>query len=192
MNIGSKASWRGAGKTTILNLVSGVLSPTAGQIYFKGQEIAFCRPDVVARRGIARTFQVVRLFRDLTAPWRTSWWGAKPGPGRGGYRARPCACPGPAIWKRGFWGRPWLAWTAWTWGPGPGELAGNLPFGEQRLSELARALAPRPSLLFLDEPASGLNDAERERFSGLLEEVRKQGKTLVLVERNDESFNPSR
>ncbi len=172
----------GAGKTTIVNLISGVLSPTSGQIFFKDQEVTSRRPDVIARYGIARTFQVLRLFRELTAlenvmvgcqPWaRAGVIGAAlrlPGSRRmeKSIRQQAMACLGQVD----------LATKA-------RELAGNLPFGEQRHLELARALATRPSLLLLDEPASGLNDAERERFGRLLEEVRGQGVTILLVEHN--------
>lgn len=73
--------------------------------------------------------------------------------------------------------------SEWT-EPRAQELAANLPFGEQRLLEFGRSLASRPSLLLLDEPASGLNDAERERFGLLMDEVRKRGVTMLLVEHN--------
>ncbi|HLB11441.1 MAG TPA: ATP-binding cassette domain-containing protein, partial [Dehalococcoidia bacterium] len=166
----------GAGKTTILNLISGVLAPTAGEIHFKGQRITGCSPDAVARTGIARTFQIVRLFKQLTAlenvmvgchPW------APPG-----LLGAALSLPRARRMEAGIRdaATEFLGYVGL--GSRARELAGNLPFGEQRLLELARALAARPSLLLLDEPAAGLNDAERERLCGLLEEVRRRGVTL--------------
>ncbi|MDP2661485.1 MAG: ABC transporter ATP-binding protein [Dehalococcoidia bacterium] len=172
----------GAGKTTILNLVSGVLAPTAGQIYFKGQEIACCRPDEVARQGIARTFQVVRLFRELTV-LENVMVGCQPW-ARAGVIGAALRLPGARRMERRIREEAMACLERVVLGARAGELACNLPFGEQRLLELARALAPRPALLLLDEPASGLNDAERERFGVLLQQVRSQGVTILLVEHN--------
>ncbi|MDP2935176.1 MAG: ABC transporter ATP-binding protein [Dehalococcoidia bacterium] len=172
----------GSGKTTILNLISGVLPPTGGSIHFKGLGITGWKPDAVARRGIARTFQIVRLFRELTAlenvmvgchPWAPA-----------GLLGAALALPR----ARQAEGRIREEAGAWLEYVGLGgraqELAGNLPFGEQRLLELARALAAKPSLLLLDEPAAGLNDAERERLCALLLEVQRRGLTILLVEHN--------
>ncbi len=172
----------GAGKTTILNMISGVLSPTAGQIYFKSQQIACCRADVVARYGIARTFQVVRLFRELTA-LENVMVGCQPW-ARAGVIGAALRLPGARRMERRVLEEAMACLERVDLGARAGELAGNLPFGEQRLLELARALAPRPALLLLDEPASGLNDAERERFGALLQQVRRQGVTILLVEHN--------
>lgn len=172
----------GAGKTTILNLINGVLPPTGGEILFRGRRITGCRPDDVARSGIARTFQIVRLFRQLTAlenvmvgchPWAPAGlWGAALGLPR--FRQAETRIQEEA--------RTWLEYVGL--GYRARELAANLPFGEQRLLELARALAARPSFLLLDEPAAGLNDAEREHLCSLLQEVRKGGVTMLLVEHN--------
>ncbi len=172
----------GAGKTTILNLIGGLLAPTTGDIHLKGRPITGCGPDSVAGQGVGRTFQIVRLFRELTAlenvmvgchPWaRAGLLGAAlrlPGARRTEVRIREEA-------------KEWLGYVGL--GARTQELAANLPFGEQRLLEFARSLASRPSLLLLDEPASGLNDAERERFGLLMDEVRKRGVTMLLVEHN--------
>ncbi len=172
----------GAGKTTILNLISGVLAPTSGDILLQGRQITGCGTDGVAGQGVGRTFQIVRLFRELTAlenvmvgchPWA-----------RAGLIAAALRFPA----ARRMESR--IAEEAGRWLEYVGlesraqEIAGNLPLGDQRLLELARSLASRPSLLLLDEPASGLNDAERERFGSLMDEVRKQGVTMLLVEHN--------
>jgi len=173
----------GAGKTTIFNCVTGYYRPTSGIIRFRDRDVTRLRPDQIARLGIARTFQNVQLFRSLSAfdnvlvarhsHMRTGVLAeglALPFVGRQERRAREKAAElldllGLAGIQR--------------------QAAGNLPLGTQKRVELARALALEPTLLLLDEPASGLNTAETEAFAEVLLEVRDRFKLTILLVEHD-------
>ncbi len=170
----------GAGKTTILNLISGALAPSRGRIVFRGHALPSCRPHAVAARGIARTFQLTRLFGEMTVLDNVlvgchrrgrAGWGAcavrtramRDEEGRLRARAR-------AVLH--FVGLEMRAEVA----------AAALPYGEQRLVELARALAIAPVLLLLDEPGAGLDPGEHRRLGSLLRSIRAAGTTVLLVD----------
>lgn len=170
----------GAGKTTLFDLVTGILLPTRGTISLNGEIISGRRPQEIARLGVSRTFQNVLLFGRMTvlenamvgrhmrsrasvlsAGLRLPWMRRE----EQGIQAR-------AMERLDFVG---LADRA-------KEHAANLPLGEQKLLEVARALATEPKLLLLDEPAGGLNTRETERLAELIRRIRGQGITVVLVE----------
>ncbi len=167
----------GSGKTTVLNLLSGVYTPTSGRLELEGTELGRWRPHRMVRSGMARTFQNIRLFREMTVienvmvgchAWtRAGLLGAVVGARReeAEIRAR----------SHELLDRVGIADRA-------DSLARNLPYGQQRLLELARALASRPRLLLLDEPAAGLNSDETEELSNVLRRLRAEGLTLLLVE----------
>ena len=167
----------GSGKSTAVNLVTGLLAPSGGQILFEGRDIAPLPTHARLAHGIARTFQNIRLFGQLTV-WQNLWV-AQNSPedrARSGFLGR---------WLGGQRGAreyivPLLEFCGLA--HKQDELASNLAFGEQRRLELARALAARPRLLLLDEPAAGMNSEEigqlRERILG----IRERGVTVVLVE----------
>jgi branched-chain amino acid transport system ATP-binding protein len=170
----------GAGKTTLFNLVSGALSPDAGTIRFDGAPIQRRPSHELVALGIARTFQNVELFGSMTVlenvlvgrhvRTRCGFWGAlirPPAVGREERQAREAA-----LRLLHFLG---LAEQADT----PGR---DLPFGWQRLLEIARALAAEPRVLLLDEPAAGLNPVESERLGDLIVQIRNQGITILMVE----------
>jgi branched-chain amino acid transport system ATP-binding protein len=171
----------GAGKTTVFNLVTGVYRASAGSILFAGQQLVGCAPHTIARLGVARTFQNIRLFRDLTVldNVRTALdghacYGALEALGRfgrfGGEERRTIAEAGEllALLKLDH-----LA----------GEAACNLPYGLQRHLEIARALALRPRLLLLDEPAAGMNPNEIGRLMEFIAWVRTRfDLTILLIE----------
>ena len=167
----------GSGKTTVLNLLSGIYTPTAGRIEIDGRPVGRWRPHRMVQSGMARTFQNIRLFRELTVlenvmvgchSWtRAGLFGAITGARKEERQIRERA--GELLDLVGIFGRR-------------DSLARNLPYGQQRLLELARALASRPQLLLLDEPAAGLNPAETEKLSDLLRKLRAGGLTLLLVE----------
>jgi branched-chain amino acid transport system ATP-binding protein len=170
----------GAGKTTAFNAITGYLRPTGGEVTWEGQPITGLRPCDVARRGIVRTFQKTSVFPALSVQDNVMIGlhlrGAAEWPsvlaGRRRVReeeARLAALAGALI---AFVG---LAHRA-------GEAAGALPYGEQRLVELAVALAARPRLLLLDEPAAGMTGTEKESVSRLILRVRAEGVTVFLVE----------
>jgi branched-chain amino acid transport system ATP-binding protein len=172
----------GAGKSTLFNLFSGVVRPTAGQIWLDGQEITRARPHQITRLGLARTFQKIRLFRNLTALHNvvlgqhartsTGLWGAivrGPAVAAEERRARERALE--ALELVGLAARR-------------DELARHLPYGQQRLLEIARALATEPKLMLIDEPAAGLTFDEAQRLMELIRSIRDRGVTCVIVEHN--------
>jgi branched-chain amino acid transport system permease protein len=156
----------GSGKTTLINALSGVVPATAGTVAIDGRDIAGLPSHRVARLGIGRSFQNIRLFRDLTVLENVMV--AVTGSGRGAGPAAERAMA--ALADLGVQG---LA----------GRRAGQLAYGEQRRVEIARALAMRPRYLLLDEPAAGMNPAESEALMRLLDDLRRRtGLGLLLVE----------
>jgi branched-chain amino acid transport system ATP-binding protein len=175
----------GAGKTTAFNLITGVYNPTAGEITFGGKSIVGRKPSVVTRSGVARTFQNIRLFPNMTAlenvlvgtdaRHRQSVPEAIFGLPR--HRAEERDGRKVALSLLDFVGIPAVA----------EETAKNLSYGDQRRLEIARALATEPRLLLLDEPAAGMNPAEKDGLQALVERIRANGRTVLLIE-HDMSF----
>jgi branched-chain amino acid transport system permease protein len=170
----------GAGKTSLFNVVTGIYQPSGGKVYFEGKDITGLKPYKVIKAGVARTFQNLRVFPSLTClenvmagPHCHARSGVLEGVLRlPEQRSEERAILEMAAWRLhqvGLWEKR-------------GELAGNLPYGEQRYLEIARALASEPSLLALDEPSSGLNDRESEELMELLRKIRAEGHTLLLIE----------
>ena len=175
----------GAGKTTIFNLISGVLPASGGQIRFEGRLLNEMKPHEIASLGLSRTFQNLQIFTNMSV-LENVMVGRHP---RSGYGMISAALRLPrgrreereirdqAMEYLGFVGLKPFA----TWG------AGSLPFGQQRLLEIARALATEPRLVMLDEPGAGLNMTEKVALDGLVRRIREQGVTILLVE-HDMSF----
>jgi branched-chain amino acid transport system ATP-binding protein/branched-chain amino acid transport system permease protein len=168
----------GAGKTTMFNLITGALPPHQGKISFLGVDITRRAQRQIARAGIARTFQHVKLRKTMTL-LDTVLLGAYGRTSSGFFagtlrldRAEEARARAEAIWQLQ---RVGLADRAF-------ELAGNLPLGNQRLLEIARALAADPALLVLDEPAAGLRPPEKAELARLLKALRAEGLTILLVE----------
>lgn len=172
----------GSGKTTFLNMVSGIYVPTAGRILLNGEHIEGLAPHLITKKGISRTFQNIRLFRDLSLLENVTI-------GRhcriGGSflgillnspdaRAEEARAKDKAMEVLDFVGLGHLAH----------QMAGNLSYGQQRLLEIARALASDPQLLLLDEPAAGMNPREKENLLELVARIRGLGVTILLVEHN--------
>jgi branched-chain amino acid transport system ATP-binding protein len=170
----------GAGKTTVFNLVTGVYTPTEGEIRFAGRMIAGRRPHLVTASGVARTFQNIRLFDNMTAlenvmvgadaQHKTSVFGAALGLPRHRREERQGRSRGHELLE--FVGIPAVA----------EETAKNLSYGNQRRLEIARALATEPKLLLLDEPAAGLNASEKVALAQLIRKIRDTGRTVFLIE----------
>ncbi|MDR5708205.1 MAG: branched-chain amino acid ABC transporter ATP-binding protein/permease [Armatimonadota bacterium] len=168
----------GAGKTTVLNLITGLLRPTTGTFALFGFPVHTLPPERIASLGVARTFQTPRVVWDLTVldnvrlgmhlHLRTGFLTSLLGLNRG-EEVRSTRQAEALLDRLG------LAAHAH-------EIAANLPFGSLRLLELARALALRPRLLLLDEPASGLSGEQRGELARLIQEIREEGTTVVLVE----------
>jgi branched-chain amino acid transport system ATP-binding protein len=171
----------GAGKTTVFNCIMQNLQLSAGQIWFRGERVDGLTPDRVAAAGISRTYQNIRLFRNITAienllvgmhlHLRSRWWGAllnTPHTRRDEQRAHDEAVK--LLHFVGLRGRGDV-------------LARNLAYGEQRRLEIGRALATQPKLLMLDEPTAGMNPRETSDMMAFIRSVRDAfGITIVLIE----------
>jgi len=176
----------GAGKTTFFNIITGLYRPTRGRIVFEGREITGRKPHEVVRAGIGRTFQNIRLFGNMTAHENVlvglhhrlggRWWQAI---------LRPPSIV--AEEKRAFAEADGLLELVGLGGRG-GVLARELPYGDQRRLEIARALATHPSLLLLDEPTAGMNPEETRRLTDFVRTLRQPreqgglGLTVLLIE----------
>ena len=170
----------GAGKTTVFNIVTGVFRPTEGAVRFEGGQIDGMKRFKITKAGIARTFQNIRLFHNMTAVenvmvgadahHRTGAVGAALG--LGWHRREEREGREKAQELLDFVGISARA----------GEYAKNLPYGDQRRLEIARALATEPRLLLLDEPAAGMNPAEKRSLQGLIGRIRDSGRTVLLIE----------
>ena len=173
----------GAGKTTLLNLISGVYPPDRGCIVFMGRDLTGLRSDEIARLGIRRSFQNVRLFSDLTV-LENVMVGCDGG--SLGLLTELCraAVPLPgAIRKELDLRREAGRWLAVVEVVDRAEArVGSLAYGHRKLVELARAASAKPVLLLLDEAAAGLTDAEKQRFKALIRRLRQSGVTILLVE----------
>jgi len=170
----------GAGKTTLFNVISGVLSETSGKVFFKEEEITGLPTHAIARRGVTRTFQNLQLFSEMTVLENVMV--GMHLRSRGGFFASAFKFP----WVLREEKRIREESLRWLDFVGMDEFfyqtAGSLPFGKQRILEMARALALQPSLLMLDEPAAGLNIRETEEMAGLILRIRESGITVLLVE----------
>ena len=171
----------GAGKTTVFNMISGMLQPTGGKIFFQGEEITGLKPNAVTRKGVARTFQNIRLFQDLKVMenvmisyhgrLRSSFLGAVLGTPL--YRREESEMRDGAMM---LLRQVYLEEMAEA-------KAGALSYGQQRRLEIARALATKPSLLLLDEPAAGMNPQETEELMDFILQVKEDfGLTILLIE----------
>jgi branched-chain amino acid transport system ATP-binding protein len=167
----------GAGKTTLFNLISGFTPPSSGRITFKGERIDGMKPFDVARRGMGRTFQNLRIFPNMSVFDNVSV-GAVGALGAGlgatlfGGRARAAA-----VSERTHEALDAVGLTA-----DAEELAANISYGKRKYLEIARALAMKPDLLILDEPAAGLNDSETKGLARFIRSLHAQGVTIILVE----------
>ena len=170
----------GAGKTTIFNVVTGLYRPTAGEVRLRGRPIAVLPPHVRARLGVARTFQNIRLFRDLTVDENVRV--ARYAHARAGLLGALLRTPGFRR-ERGETDTRVAALLDGVGLRGRGdELARSLPYGDQKRVELARALAAEPSVLLLDEPAAGMSTAEADELMALIRSLRDRGLAILLVE----------
>ena len=170
----------GAGKTTLFNCVTGVYRPTEGSVVFAGQAITGKRPDQIVGMGICRTFQQIRLFPNMTAlenvlvgvdaRHKTSVPGALIRSPR--HRHEEKDGERRAVELLDYCGIRKFA----------NDLARNLSYGDQRRLEIARALGTRPTLLLLDEPAAGMNPAEKNGLRELVRKIRDEGITVLLIE----------
>jgi len=170
----------GAGKTTIFNLLSGVLPPTAGRIRFAGRLVNDLEPHAITRLGLARTFQSVRLFGNMTVLENVMV--GRHVKSRYGLLSAALRLPSARVEERVIRKQAMAYLSRVGLGAKADENALSLPFGQQRLLEIARSLATEPRLLILDEPASGLNRPEKSELDRLIRSIRDDGVTVLLVE----------
>jgi branched-chain amino acid transport system ATP-binding protein len=170
----------GAGKTTVFNVVTGVYQPTEGQVVFAGSRIDGDKRFKVTKSGVARTFQNVRLFHNMSA-LENVLVGAD-AHHRTGLAGAALGLPWHRREERD--GRAMARELMEFVGIGHRihETAKNLPYGDQRRLEIARALATDPKLLLLDEPAAGMNPTEKEALQQLIRKIRDSGRTVLLIE----------
>ncbi len=175
----------GAGKTTLFNIITGLIKPTSGELLFDGRRIGGLRPNRIAERGIARTFQSIRLFPTMTALENI-------------LVGEHCRLHGTVL--AAVIRPPWilreerlareraLELLAFVGLEGKADtLANNFPYGDQRRLEIARALATRPRLLLLDEPTAGMNSRETDDLAEFLGRLRRElGLTILLIEHHME------
>ncbi|MGA7991433.1 MAG: ABC transporter ATP-binding protein [Thermoanaerobaculia bacterium] len=157
----------GAGKTTVFNVINGFFAPTEGQIFLKGERIDFLKPYEICRRGLARTFQVVKPLARLTVLENVMVSAFS----RTDHReeARTMAMEATAFTEMEAW---------------RDRTAGSLPLGMRKRLEMARALATKPELLLLDENFAGLNPAEVEKTIAIVRKIHQSGVTILIIEHN--------
>jgi branched-chain amino acid transport system ATP-binding protein len=173
----------GAGKTTCFNLLTGFLVPTAGKIYFKGEDITGRRPAQIARLGLARTFQNIRVFNSLSvlenvmaaAQLRTPFSFGELLFSTSGFRDKEAQVRSRAS----------ELLDLLRLGEYSDQPAMSLPYAHQRRLEIARALATEPNLLLLDEPAAGMNPAESDSLHQLILDLRKRFHLTILLVEHD-------
>jgi len=170
----------GAGKTTIFNCLTGLSNPTKGDLYFSGTKLTGLPPHRIVRLGISRTFQNIRLFREMSVIENVMV--------AQHHKTRSGLIGSIIRWKRfrdeekvvreksiEYLGLVGLS-------DYPDAISGNLPYGAQRRLEIARALATEPSLISLDEPTAGMNPQETSEIMSLIRNFKKLGKTVLLIE----------
>ncbi len=169
----------GAGKTTVFNLITGMYVPTGGGIFFNGSDIGGIKPHRIYQRGVARTFQNIRLFRELSVLDNVRV--AHHHRGQAGLLSTILRGPGFQRDERQVTERATELLSILGLEGRRDELARNLPYGEQRRLEIARALVSEPKLLLLDEPAAGMNPFEVGNLMELIRFVRERFKLTVLL-----------
>jgi len=170
----------GAGKTTLFNLLTGIDAPDGGRFVFDGAELSGLKPHEVAARGIARTFQNIRLFANLSALENVMI--GRHVRTRAGVIGAVLRDTATREEEAGIERRAVELLDYVGIRNRANEAAGSLPYGDQRRLEIARSLATDPRLLCLDEPAAGMNASETLALRGLLERIRADGMTLFLIE----------
>jgi branched-chain amino acid transport system ATP-binding protein len=170
----------GAGKTTFFNVLTGVYKGSSGDIFFEGKSVRGLPPHKIVELGIARTFQNLRLFPDMTACENVMV--ARHSRTRSGVLKALCRTGACRDEEQGIEkaAKDRLAFVGLL--KSGNQLAKNLPYGDQRRLEIARALATDPRLLILDEPNAGMNPRESEDLKALIRRIRESGVTVLLIE----------
>lgn len=170
----------GAGKTTVINLVTGLLAPSSGDILFNDRSVVGRKPHQITEGGIARTFQNIRIFKEMTLLDNVIvGMHARLGYGPAGWLLR---LPNFRATERAARerARELLSWMKLD--HKADDIADNLSYGEQRKLELARALATEPKLLLLDEPVAGMNSVEKTELMDEIRNIQARGYTIFMIE----------
>ena len=170
----------GAGKTTVFNVITGVYQATAGEIIFEGKSILGMKRHHIARAGMARTFQNVRLWGEMTALENVIT--ATDVHKRSGLIGALLGLPRSRKEEKRDRIRAQELLDFMGIGHRSDQLGKNLPYGDQRRLEIARAMGTEPRLLLLDEPAAGFNPAEKVELAALIKKIRDAGYTVLLIE----------
>lgn len=171
----------GAGKTTVFNMLTGIYQPTAGDIKFNGRSVVGLKPFQITQSGIARTFQNIRLFKDLSVIENVKI--AYHFQVKYGLVSTALRLPSFGREEAEITSKAMRLLEIFKLENRANELSKNLPYGEQRRLEIARALAASPKLLLLDEPAAGMNPQETQELMGLIRWVHKEfNLTILLIE----------
>jgi branched-chain amino acid transport system ATP-binding protein len=173
----------GAGKTTVFNMITGVYEPTSGDVLFAGQSVKGMKPYEISHLGMTRTFQNIRLFKDLTVLENVMIAGSR----QVHYSAWSALLHRPSFFeseeilrKKGM-----ELLSIFGLGAKANDLSSSLPYGEQRKLEIVRALATNPKLICLDEPAAGLNHQETHSLMETIAKIRKDFNLAVLLIEHD-------
>lgn len=169
----------GAGKTTLFNLITGLMPPSSGQLIYDGAEITKLRPHQIAAKGIARTFQNLRLFGDLSALENVAI--AHHIHNKTGVIPGVLGLPSAAAKEQQTFSKALELLDLVGLAQRAEEKAGNFAYGDQRRLEIARALALQPKILLLDEPAAGMNPNEKSALSDLIRQIRDSFNLTVLL-----------
>ena len=171
----------GAGKTTLLNIVSGIYQPDKGEVNFLGERIVHLSPTKIAQKGVSRTFQHVELFGNMTVVENVMV--GRYAKTKAGFFSSGLRLPSIMKEEREVQRKSEEILEYINLVHRKDEIASNLPIGEQRILEIARALATEPQLVLLDEPAAGLNIKETRELGKIIRKIRGELKiTIVLVE----------
>ena len=176
----------GAGKTTVFNIITGIYKPTRGRVFFENRDITNMRPHKITQLGIARTFQNPRLFSDLTVIDNVKI--AYHYHVRYGIASSVLRWPNFRKEERTIEEKSLRSLQIFGLSERKDELARNLPYGDQRRLEIARALATEPRLLILDEPVAGMNVLESEELMTLLKKLRHDFDLTILLIEHDMHF----
>jgi len=176
----------GAGKTTVFNLITGVYKPNQGTIVFADQKLVGLPPYDICKKGIARTFQNIRLFRDLTVLDNVRIAFHKDVPY--GLLSAIVRTPGFFRGEKEIEEKALQYLQIFKLDNKKDEISSSLPYGEQRRLEIARALATNPTMLILDEPAAGMNPQETQDLMQLIQWIRKEFKLSILLIEHDMSL----
>jgi branched-chain amino acid transport system ATP-binding protein len=173
----------GAGKTTLFNLLTGVYEPSSGKVFLNGASVGGLKPYQITKRGAARTFQNIRLFGDMTVVENVMVAYHMHAPH--GLFTSLLRLPGHFSGEKQMREKALEFLKIFNLEGKADEIAKNLPYGEQRRLEIARAMAARPKLLLLDEPAAGMNPQETHDLMNLIRWIRDEFKLTILLIEHD-------